>query len=70
MPAYALIMTIYKAQGQTLNNAIVWFDVDTVRIATGYVAVSRVIKLDDMLFFTMLKTWHFKANTIYDVAGY
>ena len=33
MAAYAV--TICKAQGQTLSNAIVWFDVDTVPITTG-----------------------------------
>ena len=57
LPAYAL--TICKAQGQTLNNAIVWFDVDTVPIATGYVAISRVKKLEDMLFFYNVKNMAF-----------
>ena len=44
MPAYAL--TICKAQHHTLSHAIVCFDVNTVPIATGYVAISRVKTLE------------------------
>lgn len=64
MPAYAL--TICKAQGQTLNKAMIWFDVDSVPIATGYVAISRVQKLNDMLFFTSPKKCHFTPNKVND----
>ena len=64
MPAYAL--TICKAQGQTLNTAIIWFDINFVPAATGYVAISRVKKLDNMLFLTPLKQSHFKPNLVAD----
>lgn len=63
-PAYAL--TICKSQGQTLTQAIIWFDVDTVPTATAYVAISRVKTLESLRFLTPLKPCYFRpaATTI------
>lgn len=56
MPSYGL--TICKAQGQTLNKLILWFDVDFVPPGTGYVALSRVKRLNDLLLLTKMTSCH------------
>lgn len=50
MPAYAL--TIPKAQGQTLNECIVWLDSPIVAPGGAYVALSRCRKLENIHFWT------------------
>ena len=50
MPAYAL--TIPKAQGQTLNECIVWLDGCVVAPGGAYVALSRCRKLENVHFMT------------------
>ena len=45
--------TMCKAQGQTLEKAILWFDIDHIPPGTGYVALSRVRRLTDVLFLTI-----------------
>jgi hypothetical protein len=52
--------TMCKAQGQTLEKAILWFDKDNIPPGTTYVALSRVRKLTDVVFLTPLKTCFFK----------
>ena len=52
--AYAT--TMCKAQGQTLEKAILWFDIDHIPPGTAYVAHSRVRRLADTVFVTPLKT--------------
>ena len=64
MPGYSL--TICNAQGQTLSKALIWFDVDYVPMAPGYVAISRLKNLNDMLLLTPLKVTHFRPNTVQD----
>ncbi len=59
--AYAT--TMCKAQGQTLEKAILWFDIDYIPPGTAYVALSRVRKLTDVLFLTPLKRSFFKPVT-------
>jgi ATP-dependent exoDNAse (exonuclease V) alpha subunit len=60
-PAYAT--TICKAQGQTLQNVAVWFDIDTIPPGTAYVALSRVTSHNDIFFMNRLKTQHFTPVT-------
>lgn len=48
VPAYAL--TICKAQGQTLENLILWLDCPTVPAGAAYVALSRVKRLVNLNF--------------------
>ncbi|CAB3983021.1 Hypothetical predicted protein [Paramuricea clavata] len=36
------VTTICKAQGQTLDKAVVWFDIDNIPPGTAYVALSRM----------------------------
>ena len=57
-PAYAL--TICKAQGQTLANILVWFDVNTLPPGSAYVALSRVKRLEHLHFLTAINTQHFQ----------
>ena len=52
--------TMCKAQGQTLEKAILWFDVDNIPPGTAYVALSRVRRLADVLFLTPLKSRFFR----------
>jgi hypothetical protein len=52
MPAYAL--TIPKAQGQTLNECIVWLDGVMVAPGGAYVALSRCRKLVNIRFMTCI----------------
>ena len=58
MPAYA----ITRHKGRHFRMPNVWFDVDHVPTGTGYVAVSRVKSLSNILFFSPLKTSHFRPN--------
>ena len=48
MPAYAL--TIPKAQGQTLDECIVWLDKSVVAARRAYVALSCCRKLENVHF--------------------
>ena len=57
VPSYAV--TICKAQGQTLNSVIVWFDVPRIPAGSAYVALSRVKKSADLLLMTALQTSQF-----------
>ena len=50
MPAYALIIPI--AQGQTLDECIVWLDGSVVAAGGAYVALSRCRKLENVHFMT------------------
>ena len=52
--------TMCKAQGQTLSKVISWFDIDAIPPGTAHVALSRVKKLEDILFLTALKTAFFR----------
>ena len=58
VPAYAF--TICKAQGQTLHEVVIYFDVDTVPCGSAYVAVTRVRRLSTLFFLTEPKPVHFK----------
>jgi hypothetical protein len=51
--------TMCKAHRQTLEKAILWFDVDTTPPGAAYVAMSRVKTLSDLYFLRPLKTSHF-----------
>ena len=42
--------TMSKAQGQTLEKAILWFGIDHIPVGTAYVALSKVCKLTDVFF--------------------
>ena len=50
--AYAT--TMCKAQGQTLNKAVLWFDIANISPETAYVALSRVKRQEDILFLNRL----------------
>jgi hypothetical protein len=41
-----------RAKGQTLEKVIIWMDTLHVPAGAGYVALSRVRKLDDLFFMT------------------
>ena len=58
VPGYAI--TICKSQGQTIENAIVWFDTEILGPGAAYVALSRVKTLDSIKFLTPLQLSHFK----------
>ena len=58
--AYA---TMCKAQGQTLQKAVLWFDIDRIPPGTAYVALSRVKTLDDIYFLSPLRTKFFTPVT-------
>ena len=60
-PAYAT--TICKAQGQTLDKALVWFDIDMIPPGTAYVALSRVRSRDDIYFMRKLQPIFFTPVT-------
>ena len=62
MPAYAL--TICKAQGQTLDNVILWLDIDNIAPGAAYVAVSRVRSLDNLKFLCPICKTQFKPVTL------
>ena len=53
MPAYAL--TIPKAQGQTIDNCVVWLDSQIVAPGAGYVAFSRCKTLQNMRFMVAVR---------------
>lgn len=55
--AYAT--TMCKPQGQTLQKAILWFDIDRTPPGAAYVALSRVKKLDDLFFLIAFHPSHF-----------
>ena len=57
--AYA---TMCKAQGQTLQKAVLWFDIDRIPPGTAYVALSRVKTLD-IYFLSPLRTKFFTPVT-------
>ena len=57
IPSYAV--TICKAQRQTLNSAIVWFDIPRIPAGSAYVALARVKKSADLLLMTALLTSQF-----------
>ena len=59
--AYAT--TICKVQGQTLETAVIWFDIDDIPAGTAYVAMSRVKRQQDIYFLTPLKPLFFKTIT-------
>ena len=52
--------TMCKAQGQTLPQAVLWFDIENIPPGSAYVAVSRVKKLADIFFITRLKPTFFR----------
>ncbi len=56
IPAYAL--TIPKAQGQTINECIVWLDGVMVAPGGAYVALSRCRKLENIRFMTRILSSH------------
>ena len=56
VPAYAF--TVCKAQGQTLEALILWFNCDTVPQGTAHVAMTRVKRLQDLLFLTPIQNHH------------
>ena len=58
MPAYGL--TITKAQGQTLQKVIIWFDTTNTPVGCGYVALSRVRRADDLIPLTPIRPQHVK----------
>ena len=60
-PAYAT--TISKAQGQTLDKAVLWFDLDSIPPGTAYVALSRVKSRNDIHFMTRLRPCFFTPVT-------
>jgi ATP-dependent exoDNAse (exonuclease V) alpha subunit len=55
--------TMCKAQGQTLDKAALWFDIENIPPGTAYVALSRVKKLADIYFITPLKPNFFTPVT-------
>ena len=62
IPAYAC--TIAKAQGQTLDNVILWFDRPTLPPGTAYVAMSRVRTLQNVKFLYPVTCSHFQHMTL------
>ena len=61
VPGYA--MTIFKSQGQTLDNVVVWFDTAVLGPGVAYVALSRVKTLANIKFLTPLLMSHFQPVT-------
>ena len=57
VPTYA--MTICKAQGQTLNYVVLWFDVPVLPPGTAYVALSRVRRHNSLSFLTRVFSQEF-----------
>jgi ATP-dependent exoDNAse (exonuclease V) alpha subunit len=60
-PGYAT--TICKAQGQTLDKAVVWFDIDNIPTGTAFVVLSRVRSRNDICFMTKLQPCLFTPVT-------
>ena len=48
--------TMCKVQGQTLQKAVLWLDIDRIPPGTAYVALSRVKMLNDIYFLSPLRT--------------
>ena len=61
-PAYA--STICKIQGQTLSKIVVWLDCKTVPNGAAYVALSRIGRLNDLLFLVMPESRQMKPIQI------
>ena len=61
-PAYA--STICKIQGQTLSKIVVWLDCKTVPNGAAYVALSRIRRLNDLLFLVMPESRQMKPIQI------
>lgn len=57
VPGYAI--TICKAQGQTLENVVLWFDSESLGEGAAYVALSRVKSFQNIKFLTPLEMSHF-----------
>ena len=55
--------TMCKAQGQTLSKAALWFDIEKIPPGSAYVTLSRVKKLADIFFITLLKPTFFRPVT-------
>lgn len=58
VPGYAI--TIFKSQGQTLENVVLWFDTDRLGEGAAYVALSRVKSFQNIKFLTPLQMSHFQ----------
>ena len=58
MPCYAL--TMCKSQGQTLNKVIIWFDSAKVGLGTGYMALLRIRRQQDLLIVTRILSAHIR----------
>ena len=59
--AYAT--TMCKAQGQTLDKAVLWFDIDNISSGMAYVAVLRVKRQEDIVFLNRLNPPFFTPVT-------
>ena len=52
-----------KPQGQTLNKAVLWFNIDNISPGMAYVALSRVKRQEDILFLNRLNPPFFTPVT-------
>jgi len=57
---FVYAITICKAQGQTLDNVIIWFDCQTLAPGCAYVALSRVRSFANVRFLAPLSVQHFR----------
>ena len=57
VPAYA--STVHKIMGQTLQHITLVFDIRTLSLTVGYVALSRVSSLDNVVPLLGLRKSHF-----------
>ena len=64
VPAYAC--TICKVQGQNLKQIIFWLDSKFVSAGTTYVTLSRIRKLDDLLFLIRTDSEQYKPVEMLD----
>ena len=55
-PSYAI--TIAKSQGQTLDEVILWFDIDKLPPGFGYVALSRIRTRENLFLLTPIRPDH------------
>ena len=53
-----LALTMRKSQGQTFHTVIPWFESPKVVLGTGYMALSRIRRQEDLLIITRILNSH------------
>ena len=55
-----LALTMSKSQGQTIHTVIPWFESPKILLGTGYMALSRIRRQEDLLIITRILSPHIR----------